>query len=165
MSVATGSLAFDSSVATHAFTVGGLTNTGGVNLADNAGSPNPVALSVGSAATASYAGVLSGPGSVIKVGAGTQTMGGANTYAGNTTITAGVLNLGVGETPGTSGPMGNVATNAVGTHLMTGGSLQYSAANQVDYSGRLSTAGSQAWTVVTNNQSISWATALQGTGS
>jgi autotransporter-associated beta strand protein len=85
----TGSLTFDSSVATHAFTLGGLSGSQPVALADTAS--NAVALSLGSVNSASYSGSLSGAGSLIKVGAGTQTLGGADAYGGTTTISAGLL--------------------------------------------------------------------------
>ena len=59
------------------------------------------------------------------------TLSGANTYVGGTQINAGVLNLGVAENAGTSGPSG-----ASGTIVLGGGTLQYSPVNNYDYSGR-----------------------------
>ena len=117
-------------------------------------------------ATPSYSGIIgNGAMTLTKSGAGTQTFTGANTYTGNTTISAGTLNLGVAETAGTSGPLGNQSATAAGTILMTGGTLQYSASNNFDYSGRFSTAGSQTWNIDTNGRTVTYATALQGTGS
>jgi fibronectin-binding autotransporter adhesin len=56
-------------------------------------------------------GTLSGSGSLIKIGAGTLVLTGANTYTGTTTISAGTLQLGNG---GTSGSIaGNVVNNGV----------------------------------------------------
>lgn len=56
-----------------------------------------VALLVGgSNANATYSGVLSGSGSLEKVGTGTQTLSGASTYTGGTTISAGTLALAAG---------------------------------------------------------------------
>ncbi len=63
------------------------------------------------------------------------------------------------ETAGTSGPLGKSGTISFG-----GGTLQYSAANTFDYSGRFSTASSQAYKADTNSQSVTWATALTSSG-
>ncbi|MFA6288911.1 MAG: autotransporter-associated beta strand repeat-containing protein [Opitutaceae bacterium] len=101
-------IVFDSSVATHAFTIGGLNGSGNLALRDNAGTPGAVALTV---KAGSYSGVLSGAGSLIKSGAGTQTLSGVNTYTGNTTISAGTLALGAAGTFANS-PVINLGTSA-----------------------------------------------------
>jgi len=96
-----GALLFDSAVAGHAFTLGGLaatTSGTGYNipLLDNATpTPNAVALTIGNNnGSTTYAGVLSGPGgSLTKAGTGTLTLSGTNTYTGDTTLTTGTLNL------------------------------------------------------------------------
>ena len=56
-----------------------------------------------------WTGVLSGPGALVKTGAGTLTLAAANTYAGGTTITAGTLQLGNGATAGSI--VGNVTND------------------------------------------------------
>ena len=89
-----GSLVFDASVGGHAFTFGGLTGTSGIVLQDNAASPNAVALSVGNnGGTTAFSGVLSGSGSLTKIGSGALTLTAANTYAGLTTVKLGTLKL------------------------------------------------------------------------
>ncbi len=56
-------------------------------------------------------GIISGVGSLTKTGAGTLTLGGANSYAGDTTISAGVLKLGAaGAIPDGAGK-GNLAVS------------------------------------------------------
>lgn len=83
-------------------TIGGLSGSGSFGLADTilftggSGYSNgiPVALTVGkNNANTTYSGVMSGAGSLIKVGSGTLTLTGANSYTGNTTVNAGTLEL------------------------------------------------------------------------
>lgn len=86
---------FDSSVVSHAFTFGGLSggnSTAGqistLTLTDNAS--NAVALTIGNNnANVTYSGIIAGTGSVIKVGTGTQTLAGANSFSGGLTIREG----------------------------------------------------------------------------
>lgn len=49
------------------------------------------ALTVNQAATTTYGGAISGPGSLTKAGAGTLLLTGTNTYSGQTTVSAGTL--------------------------------------------------------------------------
>ncbi len=106
------------------------------------------------------------PVNIIKVGAGTLTLAGPNAYAGSTIINGGVLNAGIGEginAYGKYGPFGN-PTNAVGSIIFGGGTLQYSSLNNYDYSGRFSAAANQAISIDVNGQNVTFATALAGSG-
>jgi autotransporter-associated beta strand protein len=100
-----------------------------------------------------YGGIISGTGSVTKQGGGTLTLGAANSYSGGTTISDGVLALGSAN-----------AVGASGTIRFGGGTLQYSTSNTTDYSSRFSTAASQAYSIDTNGQNVTWASPLASSG-
>ncbi|MEY3895543.1 MAG: hypothetical protein RLZZ214_1062, partial [Verrucomicrobiota bacterium] len=102
---------------------------------------------------------LTGTRNLTKLGINTLTLSEANTYTGTTTLTAGAVNLGVAETAGVSGPLGSS-----GSIVLSGGTLQYSAANTHDYSGRFSTAANQSYRADTNSQTVTWAADLISSG-
>jgi autotransporter-associated beta strand protein len=54
---------------------------------------------------AAFAGVISGTGGLSKIGTGTQTLSGANTYQGNTVVSAGTLKLDATGTIANSTPL------------------------------------------------------------
>ena len=92
-------------------------------------------------------------GSFTKIGAGTLTLTGNNSYDGGTTLLGGTLSLGSANAIGTSG-----------TVTFAGGTLQYSASNSSDNSASFSNAPSQQYSIDTNNQSVTLATALTSDG-
>ena len=102
--------------------------------------------------------LVDGSAGFTKSGAGIVTLSGSNTYSGSTTISGGIVNLGATE-GGSSGPLGHG-----GSIVFAGGTLQYSSANQYDYSSRFGTGANQAYNVDTNGQNVTWATALNSTG-
>jgi autotransporter-associated beta strand protein len=85
-------------------TIAGLESTSGSNAGVNTNVVTSVSAAtltinnsanrVYSAGTAANSGIISGAISLVKQGSGTQTLGGANTYTGGTTITEGTLRLG-----------------------------------------------------------------------
>jgi len=99
---------FDSSVSGNAFTFGGLAATSsgaGYDIALTNSAGNAVALTVGgNNADTTYAGVLSGGGSLAKTGAGTLILSGGNSFSGATTVKNGVVQYNSsGAVGGTSG--------------------------------------------------------------
>ncbi|WP_193212570.1 beta strand repeat-containing protein [Luteolibacter marinus] len=75
-----------------AATFGGL--KGSQNLALTNVTPAAVTLTLGNNnANNTYAGVLSGGGSLVKIGTGVQTLTGSNTYTGTTSINAGAISV------------------------------------------------------------------------
>ncbi len=86
---------------------------------------------------------------LAKLGTGTLVLTGNNTYSGGTLLNAGTLNV------GSTGALGNT-----GTLSFNGGTLQYSAANHTDYSGRFSQEIGQNYRIDTNGQNITFAAAL-----
>ena len=122
---------FDSSVPNHAFTLGNITNSFALALADNAA--NPVALSVGNNnASSSFGGVISGTGSLNKVGTGKLTLTATSTFNGGLKVSQGTLATGLAGGLGT-GPVtndatlnltaGNVTYTALGTSLAGAGTV------------------------------------------
>jgi len=85
---------FDQSVVGNAFTFGGLKGNKNFALQNNAGTPAPISLSVGANnQSTSYSGIMSGAGSLTKVGSGTFTLTNAQTFTGATAIDAGTLQV------------------------------------------------------------------------
>jgi autotransporter-associated beta strand protein len=78
-----------------------------------------------------YQNVISGTGSLTKLGAGTLTFTGANVYTGGTTISAGALQLGNGGTTGSV--VGDITDNS---------SLVFNHSDNVNFGGNISGTGS-----------------------
>lgn len=84
---------------------GGTSGSVAGDITDNAG------LTFNRSDTQTYAGIVSGSGTLTQAGTGATVLTGNNTYAGGTTINAGALQLGNGGTTGAI--VGNVVDNAM----------------------------------------------------
>jgi autotransporter-associated beta strand protein len=97
-------------------------------------------------------------------GTGITKLAGANTFTGNVQLDSGTLNL-AGPQNAISGPLGGgTGSLPTGTIFFSGGALQYSAGNTVDYSSKFSTAANQFYNVDTNGSSVTWASPLASAG-
>jgi len=106
----------------HLETIGSLSGTGQVTLGAATGS-----LTVGGSAATTYAGVISGTGSLTRSGTGALTLTGTNTYSGTATVSAGTLSVSGGALPASitvAGGTFNVGSAAaVGPLTATGGTV------------------------------------------
>ena len=137
-------------MATFSDTIDALTGAGTVN---NGTAGTPTLTVGGNNSSGTFSGVIQntvGTLSFKKSGNGTETLTAANTYSGTTTFNGGILNAG--------------SATAAGSMVFSGGTLQYSAANQQDYSSRFSTAANQAISIDTATQAVTFATALVSSG-
>ncbi len=114
-----GTLDFSSTVVGNAFSFGGLASSSAaasVSLQNNAGTPAAITLTVGdNDASTSYAGTLTGAGSVVKVGTGILSLSGSNDYAGTMTVNGGVLSVSSASSLPGWGTAGRVAVGAAGS--------------------------------------------------
>jgi autotransporter-associated beta strand protein len=82
----------------------------------------------------SFAGVISGTGGLAKIGTGTQTFTRANTYTGTTTVSDGVLNLGVASAVASSSNVVLGGGTLQSGFSQTLGTLNLSASSTLDLS-------------------------------
>ena len=126
------------------FSVGGsgeLKFTGSVDVGSSSST-----ITVNNSALTIFSGVLSGAGGIVKAGAGTLVLSGANTYSGGTTINAGALRV---DNVSGSGTGSGALTIAPGAKLSGSGTISSS----LDVSGTLSpgaspgtqNTGSETW--------------------
>ncbi|MEW6386615.1 MAG: autotransporter-associated beta strand repeat-containing protein [Thermodesulfobacteriota bacterium] len=111
-------------------------------------------ITVNSAGSSIFSGVVSGTGSITKAGTGTLTLSGANTYSGNTTVNAGTLAASGGNNRLSTS--GNTTINAGGTINLNGNNQDL---DQLNGAGNLNNIG--AVTIGTGT----FSGAISGTGS
>jgi autotransporter-associated beta strand protein len=107
--------AFSSNGATR--TIGGLTGDGTVQTTTS-GLTHNLAVDKASGSD-TFSGVIAGSGALIKQGAGTLGLGGANTYSGDTTVSAGALWIGNSSALGSTNG-GTVVESGAQLRLITG---------------------------------------------
>lgn len=140
--ISAGTLQIGSGVTTGTLGTGSVTNNATLtfNRSDNLTSSNDIG----------------GTGAVTKLGAGTLTLTGSNSYAGITTITAGTLEIGSGGTAGTLGG-GSVTNNAA---LAFNRSDSITVANTISGSGTVAQNGSGTTILTSSSNSYSGATTV-----
>ncbi len=139
--------------------LGGL--TGSRNLTLQRTNAAPITVSIGNNnSNQTYSGVLSGAGSLTKIGTGTLTLSGNNNFNGTTTISQGTLQVGNGGGTGTLGT-GN-------TSIAAGANLTFNRGGSYTYGGTIGGPGSLTKTgigtvILTTNNSYGATTISQGT--
>jgi len=110
---------------------GGLEGSVNLSLSNTAATPAGVSLSLNTTGNLTYTGNLTGLGSVSLAGAGTQTLGGANTYTGTTNNGIGTLDitgsLGTSLAPSGGITTGNTALTTNSTMNLSGNGIYASA--------------------------------------
>lgn len=106
----------------------------------------------GDGTSTAHSGAISGAGAFVKQGGGTLMLGGTSTYSGNTQITGGVLQFSAAANLGT----GNI--------FIDGATLRWSAGNTADLSARLSGTGFGGGTLDVGANTVTFASALGGSG-
>ena len=159
-----GALGFGTMPVPTPVTLGGLTGAGPLTLAND--SSQPVVLSVGgNSQSTTYSGALGGSGSLTKIGGGLLTLSGANTFTGDTAVSAGGLNLANGNALQNStfvGGSGTLSFDAnVGSHAFTFGGL----GGQSDIVLMDTAWNPVALSVGNNNQSTTFSGNIDGGGS
>jgi fibronectin-binding autotransporter adhesin len=138
-------------------TIGGLTGGGTVQTTTSEFTHNLAVVKA--SGTDIFSGVIAGSGALVKQGAGTLALGGANSYSGATEVNAGTLLLGNGSGLGSTAAgttvasgaqlrlnaidsgftVGNEALSISGEGVTTGGSLRNAAGNNT-YQGKITLA-------------------------
>ena len=106
--------------------------------------------------TNTLSGNISGIGKFSQTNIGTTILSGINTFTGGVNINMGIVQVASADTLGVSGPLGKS-----GTILFGGGTLQYSSANNADYSNRFGATANQAFSIDTNGQSVTFNSNIQ----
>jgi len=153
-----------------------LNGLSGSGTVDTVAGGTPTLTLGSSGSTATFNGVIqntAGTLAVIKSGAGTQTLGGNNTYSGATTVSAGTLKLGSSTALGSTAGATTVSSNAVldlngqsiaeNINLNSGASLVNNSASPAAVSGDV-IADNSSFTVIGGTGNITFATITHASG-
>jgi len=132
--------------------VGDTTSLQGSQITNNA------ALTFNQGVTGTYAGTISGSGSLTKAGTGQLILTGNNTYTGGTTISGGALMIGSGGTSGSI--VGNVINNG---QLTFNRSDNLTFEGQISGTGAVTKSGAGTLTLTGNSTYLGLTFASQGT--
>lgn len=130
-------------------TYANLSGTGSINVGSGG-------IGVAPSGTANFTGTLTGSGGLTMSGTGTLTLGNANTFAGNTSVSSGTLRLGAAGAL----PSGTPVAVASGATLDLNGHA--AAVGRLEGAGTISNGGAQLTVTQTGNSTFSGA--LGGTG-
>jgi T5SS/PEP-CTERM-associated repeat protein/autotransporter-associated beta strand protein len=130
---------------------------------------NDARVKFSQATNGTYAGAMSGSGLLTKLGAGTLTLAGTNTYSGDTTISAGVLRL-ANENAAGSGRIIQTALDSL-VEFLGGGRMtndmtvfQYSFANSLEAAGQVTLADTASSIAVFADQAVTGSGSFVGAG-
>ena len=147
----------------------GAPNTANLTFTGNANSGGSTSKIIeANGITVTFGGVLSsGSSGTYTLGwaginGGVIVLSGLNTYSKVNLLASGTVQVASAETAGTKGPLGAYTT--AGAIVFGGGTLQYSGANQYDYSPRFSTSANQVYNIDVNGHAVTFATALTSSG-
>ena len=122
-------------------TIGSLAGAGSVTLGSDIIVSGGDLTTGGDNSSTAFSGIISGLGSIIKGGSGSQILSGTSTYTGITTIRGGVLSVATLANGGVNSAIG-ASTNADINLVLDGGTLRYTgAAQSTDRSYTIGTAG------------------------
>ena len=118
-------------------------------------------LTINRTGTVTIGQAISGNGNLTKLATGTAILTGGNTYAGLTSISAGILQIGNGGTTGTLGT-GNVAVSGASTRLLINRSDTITIGQTISGTGGVTQAGTGT-TILTGNNTYATTTITAGT--
>ena len=135
-------------------TVGSIAGAGTINLANSR-----LLVSGGDGTSTTFSGVMAGLGSLSKIGSGTLSLTGVNSYSGNTTIGVGTLMIGNGTANGSLNGVSNIIIN--GAVLALNRSDSITLANNISGTGGI-TISQNNNVELTGNASYTGNTSLAG---